>query len=99
MIVRVLNDGQYTLSEAAVAELNSHDDEIEAAVAADDQARLTQELTALIARIKEIGEPLPEDSLEDSDLIIPDAESTVEEVHTWLGDSGSTDGLIPGRAN
>ncbi|CAM5731388.1 hypothetical protein SHIRM173S_04624 [Streptomyces hirsutus] len=51
-------------------------------------------LTALLNRVHELGEPLPDDSLEPSDLILPSPDATIEEVRGLLSDDG--DGLIPG---
>lgn len=96
MIVRILNEGQYRLDDKHLTALNECDDAIEAAVNHDDQERLTDALAGLIRTIGELGEALPDDELHDSDLIVPDAESTVEEIRSWLEDSGSEDGLIPG---
>jgi hypothetical protein len=98
MIIRVLGRGQYRFSESHMADLNACDDAVEAAVAADDQAHLTEALKALIDEIHNLGEELPLDSLEHSDLIVPDADATLDEVRSLLNDSSSTtEGLIPGR--
>lgn len=96
MIVRILNEGQYRIDDQHLGALNECDDAIEAAVNHNDQGRLTDALANLIKTIGELGEELPEDELHDSDLIVPDAESTVEEIRSWLEDSGSEEGLIPG---
>ena len=42
--------------------------------------------------MRELGEPLPDDSLEPSELILPAPDATLEEVRAMLSD----DGLIPG---
>jgi len=93
MIVRILNEGQWELSEEAVRGLNSVDDELEKAVAANDQERLTATLASLLDQVRGYGRVLPDDDLRDSDLILPDADSTVEEVRALL--SESSEGLIP----
>lgn len=99
MIIRVLNEGQFRLTDDHLAELNTCDDKVEQAVDAGDQDALTAALTSLITTIRSLGEELPDDSLEDSDLIVPDAEATLDDVKGWLADSGSAEGLIPGRAD
>jgi hypothetical protein len=93
MIVRILNEGQWELSEEAVRSLNSVDDELEKAVAANDQERLTATLARLLDQVRGIGRVLPDNDLRDSHLILPDADSTVEEVRALL--SESSEGLIP----
>jgi len=93
MIVRILNEGQWELTDEAVRSLNSVDDELEKAVAASDQERLTAVLGTLLDQVRDGGRLLPDDDLRDSDLILPDADSTVDEVRALL--SESVEGLIP----
>ena len=94
MIVRILNEGQWQLSDEAVRGLNSFDDAVEHAVASGDQDQLTKALHALLDRIRTTGIRVPDEELEDSDLILPAADSTLEEVQQLL--SESEEGLIPG---
>jgi ribosome-interacting GTPase 1 len=94
MIVRILNEGQWRLSDDAVRGLNSFDDAVEQAVTADDQDQLTRALHKLLDRIRVSGTRVPDEELEDSDLILPAADSTVEDVRQLL--SESEEGLIPG---
>ena len=94
MIVRILNEGQWQLSDEAMRGLNSLDDAVEEAVASGDQDQLTKALHALLDRIRTTGTRVPDEELEDSDLILPDADSTLEEVQQLL--SESEEGLIPG---
>jgi hypothetical protein len=94
MIVRILNEGQWRLSDEAMRGLNSFDDAVEQAVASGDQDELTKALHALLERIRTTGTRVPDQELEDSDLILPAADSTLEEVQQLL--SESEEGLIPG---
>jgi hypothetical protein len=94
MIVRILNEGQWRLTDDAVRGLNSFDDAVEQAVTAADQDQLTRALHALLDRIRTTGTPVPDDALEDSDLILPAADSTLDDVKQLL--SESEEGLIPG---
>ena len=94
MIVRILNEGQWQLSGEAMRGLNSFDDAVEQAVASGDQDELTKALHALLERIRTTGTRVPDEELEDSDLILPAADSTLEEVQQLL--SESEEGLIPG---
>lgn len=93
MIVRILNEGQFRLSDEAIASLNSFDDAVEQAVNAEDQQALTAVLQAMLADVRARGEAVPDDELADSDLILPDTEATVADVREWLSDT--EDGLIP----
>lgn len=96
MIVRILNEGQWTLDDQAVATLNAHDDVIEKAVESGDEGRLSAALSALLDEVRALGTIVPDESLADSDLILPDAEATLHEVREWLADSSSGEGLVPG---
>ena len=93
MIVRILNEGQWDLSEDAVTKLNSLDDAVEQAVATGDQQQLAEALHTLLEQVRSVGRPVPDDELSDSDLILPDADATLEEIQELL--SGSDEGLVP----
>ena len=92
MIVRILGEGQYDLSEDAVAALNDLDAEVEAAIEAGDDTGLRGELAQLLAGVRTAGVAHDADSLEPSDLILPMADATLAEVKDMLSDEG----LIPG---
>lgn len=91
MIIRILGEGQFQCDDAATAELQTLDADVETAVKHNDQGALTAALAALLARARQ-GTPLPPDSLEPSDVIIPYEDATVDEVRKLMTDEG----LIPG---
>jgi hypothetical protein len=93
MIVRILSEGQWELSDDAVRTLNPLDDEVEKAVRTGDQAELAAALHALLEQVRSSGTPVPDDELLDSDLILPDVDATLEDVQELL--SGSEEGLVP----
>jgi hypothetical protein len=93
MIVRILNEGQWDLSEDAVTKLNSLDDAVEQAVATGDQQHLGEALHTLLEQVRSAGRPVPDEDLSDSDLILPGADATLEEIQELL--SGSDEGLVP----
>ena len=92
MIVRILGEGQWDVPDERLTELNGLDGEVEAAVESGDTVTFANTLAALLDGVRTAGTPLPDDSLEDSDLILPPADATLEEVREMLAD----DGLIPG---
>ncbi|MFG2677847.1 hypothetical protein [Streptomyces sp. NPDC048392] len=94
MIVRIMGEGQLTLADGRLAELNKLDDELLSEMDNGDGPGFRGTLQALLAKVRELGEPLPDDSLEPSDLILPSADATLEEVQEFLSD----DGLIPDGA-
>ena len=92
MIVRILTEGQLEVADDRVQDLNALDAAVEQAVEAGDHAAFAEALTALLDGVRRSGSPLPDDVLHDSDLILPPADATLEEVREMLGDEG----LIPG---
>ena len=92
MIVRILGEGQWTVTDDQLPALNALDSAVEAAVEAEDRQSFANTLAALLDAVRTDGVPLPDESLEDSDLILPPSDATLEEVRELLND----DGLIPG---
>ncbi|MEV6206832.1 PspA-associated protein PspAA [Kitasatospora sp. NPDC051914] len=94
MIMRVMGEGQFEVGESHLNRLNELDDELLKAVESGDDEKFRAALEGLLGAVKEFGSPLPDDSLEPSDLILPDVEATIAEVREML--RGEGDGLIPG---
>ncbi|UED83739.1 MULTISPECIES: PspA-associated protein PspAA [Streptomyces] len=91
MIVRIMGEGQVKLDDSHFPTLNGLDDELLAEVESGDEAGFRRTLTALLEAVRTLGAPLPEDSLEPSELILPAPEATIDEVRAML----TEDGLIP----
>lgn len=85
-------EGQVALADSHLAELDGLDDELLAEMESGDGPGFRATLHALLARVRELGTALPDDSLEPSELILPSSDATLEEVRAMLRD----DGLIPG---
>ena len=92
MIVRILGEGQLEVADDQLDSLNELDRAVESAVEAGDEAAFSSSLAALLDGVRRSGTPVPEDSLDDSDLILPPSDATIEEVRQLL----EGDGLIPG---
>jgi len=92
VIVRILGEGQFKVEDAATAELNQLDADLEAAVEHGNERAFTVALTGLLAKVRAQGTPLPPDILEPSELILPHEDSSMDEVRKLLTDEG----LIPG---
>jgi hypothetical protein len=92
MIVRIMGEGQLRLDDTHLTELNKLDDELLDEMESGDGEGFRRTLTALLDAVRRLGTPLPDASLEPSDLILPSSDATLEEVRELLGD----DGLIPG---
>ena len=92
MIVRILGEGQYDVSDEALPRLNELDATVESSVESGDVAAFTAALTALLEGVRTVGVAHPADSLDESDLILPPSDATIDEVRELLSDEG----LIPG---
>lgn len=92
MIVRIMGEGQVRLADSHLTELNKLDDELLAEMETGDGPGFRRTFEALLSKVRELGEPLPDDALEPSDLILPSPDATLEQVRDLLSD----DGLIPG---
>ena len=92
MIVRILGEGQYDLSDDAASSLNDLDATVESAIEAGDEAGFRAALRQLLDGVRTAGAPHEAESLAPSDLILPMADATLAEVKDML----SGDGLIPG---
>jgi len=92
MIVRILGEGQLEVPDSAAGELNQLDIALEQAVDRGDEPSFRSALQALLAQVRRVGSPTDPDELKPSELIIPQADATMDEVRKMLND----DGLIPG---
>jgi hypothetical protein len=92
MIVRIMGEGQLSLDDSHVTELNRLDDELLAEIQRGDEEGFRRTLGALLDAVRQAGEPLPDDTLEPSGLILPSPDASLDEVRKMLND----DGLIPG---
>ncbi|GCD46398.1 PspA-associated protein PspAA [Streptomyces paromomycinus] len=92
MIVRIMGEGQVKLDDAHFVELNKLDDELLDEMESGDEDGFRRTLSALLDAVRRLGAPLPDDSLEPSELILPSEDATLDEVRQMLSD----DGLIPG---
>ncbi|MFE6838625.1 hypothetical protein ACFVFI_27775 [Streptomyces sp. NPDC057705] len=92
MIVRIMGEGQVELADRHFAELNKLDDELLAEMESGDSEGFRRTLGALLEAVRRLGEPLPDDALEPSELILPGPDASLDEVREMLSD----DGLIPG---
>ena len=92
MIVRILGEGQLKIHDDHIDGLNELDSTLESAVGSGDETAFRVALSALLEKVRAVGEKLPDDSLEDSDLFLPPEDATIDEVKELLGEEG----LIPG---
>jgi hypothetical protein len=92
VIIRILGEGQYDVADQALDRLNELDAALEAAVDAGDDAAFPAALAELLDGVRSVGVAHPVDSLDESDMILPPADATIDQVREMLNDEG----LIPG---
>ena len=92
MIIRIFGEGQYRVTDAHLEELNELDSVLQDAVDRGDEEAFTLSLRGLLETVRRLGSPLPSDVLAPSELVLPDEDTTLEEVKELL----SSEGLIPG---
>ena len=59
-----------------------------------DETAFRSALADLLAQVRTLGEPLPDDELVESDALLPAEDATLQEVREMLSDAA--EGLIPG---
>ncbi|MEP9381021.1 PspA-associated protein PspAA [Nocardioides cheoyonin] len=92
MIIRILGEGQYDVADSALDRLNDLDAGVESAVGAGDEEAFRAALARLLDGVRTVGVPHPLDAIDESDLILPGGDASMEEVSEMLSDEG----LIPG---
>jgi hypothetical protein len=83
--------GQYRLSDDALAGLNELDNAAVAAIEAGDAERLQGVLEEMAEAVRAQGEPLADDDLSASDLLVPPSDLSLDEARELF----SGEGLIP----
>jgi hypothetical protein len=91
VIVRIMGEGQLDVAEGDLSALNALDSELETAIDSGDEEKFRSALHALLEKVRTLGKTLPDADLAPSELILPPADATMEEVRAMLGDAG----LIP----
>ena len=91
MIVRILGEGQWDVDEAHLDALNALDTSVEQAIEAGDHQAFARGLVALLDVVRQQGTRLEDDALEESDVILPMSDATLEEVRALL----TEEGLVP----
>jgi hypothetical protein len=92
VIVRISTEGQYEVSEDDVAALNELDNQAVAACDSQDEAKFRDTFNQLLDFIRSKGQPVADDVLEGSDVILPPPDVSLEEAKAEF----SGEGLIPG---
>ncbi len=91
MIVRIAEEGQYQLPDEDAQRLNELDNEAVSAVEAGDEGRWQELWQQMLQLVQNDGEELPDDALEESDVLLPPRDISFEEASTEF----TGEGIIP----
>jgi hypothetical protein len=91
VIVRLMGEGQFQVSDDLLGKLNELDDRAQAAADASDEPLLDSVLDEMWSLVQDDGERLADDDLHPSDVLIPPSDLTLEETQRLFSDQG----LIP----
>ena len=91
MIVRILGEGQWEVDPAHLDALNALDAAVERAVESGDDDAFRSSMAGLLDGVRKQGTRLEDDSLQESDFILPPADATIDEVRALMTDEG----LVP----
>jgi hypothetical protein len=79
MIVRILADNQYRLTDEQMAEVDRLDDALEAALTTNDAGAFQSSLLNLTQYVQQAGEVVPVEEIVPSDVIIPSPDMSLDE--------------------
>jgi hypothetical protein len=91
VIVRILGEGQYEVDESNQAHLDELDNVLVKAVDGRDEAAFGPALRALAAEVRRVGQVLADDAFVPSELVVPFADSSLEETRRLLAEAGRLD--------
>ena len=92
MIVRIMGEGQYRLSQDVLERVNELDNTVVAAVDANDEDAFHESFEEMLDVIRSEGERVNANDIETSDVIVPPPDTSMAEAASDF----SGDGLIPG---
>ena len=91
MIVRLMGEGQYRVSDELRARLDELDVEAAASLENEDEGELDARLDEMWELVRSRGERLADEDLTPSDALIPPSDLTLDETRRLFSDEG----LIP----
>lgn len=92
MIVRISTEGQYRLESTYLDQLNTIDNALVEAIAANDEERFRTLLQTMLDLVRQHGKPVASDEFVESDIILPPPDTSFEEARELF----AGEGLIPG---
>ena len=91
MLIRILGEGQFVVADSELAEINRLDAALEAALKTPEPD-IQPALDALLDKVRSVGVRPPDHEMEESQVILPFADASEDDIRDMLGDEG----LVPG---
>jgi MoxR-like ATPase len=91
MLIRILGEGQFVVPDSELDEINRLDAALEAALKSPEPD-IQPALDALLDRVRSVGVRPPDHEMEESQVILPFADASEDDIRDMLGDEG----LVPG---
>jgi len=91
MLIRILGEGQFVVPDSELDEINRLDAALEAALKSPEPD-IQPALDALLDKVRSVGVRPPDHEMEESQVILPFADASEDDIRDMLGDEG----LIPG---
>lgn len=91
MLIRILGEGQFVVPDSELDEINRLDRDLEVALRSPDD-NFQQALDALLDKVRSVGVRPPDDEFAESEVILPFADASEDDIRDMLGDEG----LVPG---
>ena len=91
MLIRILGEGQFVVPDGELDEINRLDNDLEVALRSPDD-NFRQALDALLDKVRSVGVRPPDDEFAESEVILPFADASEDDIRDMLGGEG----LIPG---
>ena len=91
MLIRILGEGQFVVADSELDEINRLDAALEAALKSPEPD-IQPALDALLEKVRSVGVRPPDHEMEESQVILPFADASEDDIRDMLGDEG----LVPG---
>jgi hypothetical protein len=91
MIIRIAAEGQYRLPSSYLDQINAIDNQIVEAIASGDRDAFAKLFSSLLELVRTHGEPVAHDELVESQVVLPQADTTFDEAAELF----VAEGLVP----
>jgi hypothetical protein len=91
MIIRIAAEGQYRLPSSYLDQINAIDNQIVEAIASGDRDAFAKLFGSLLDLVRKHGEPVADDELVESQVVLPQADTTFDEAAELF----VAEGLVP----